>query len=206
VVDRLRALILSRHLKPGERLVQSELAERLGVSRTPVREALHKLAAEGLVTISHYKGASVAALSRAELEGIYSVRTALEGYAAFLAAQHLTDEDLDVLDALLLQMKEAYQAGDRVRLLEVNRQFYLCLYKAARQQRLYEMIINHLDLASLYRQIYFWIDHLAANTVAEHENLLRALRQRDAQKAEQLTRVYLHKTASGLIDFFESVE
>jgi DNA-binding GntR family transcriptional regulator len=206
VVDHLRDLILSRELKPGERLVQSELAAQLGVSRTPIREALHQLASEGLVTLSRYKGASVAEFSPVELEEIYHVRIALEGYAARLAAKNITDEELQQLRELLPQMKEAYEQGERSRLLEVNRQFYLCLYAATRQQRLYELVVNHLHLSRQYRRIYFYLENLAANTVAEHEALLKVLEQRDVEAAEHLTRVYLEETVAGLIEFLQTPE
>ncbi|MGH2627988.1 MAG: GntR family transcriptional regulator, partial [Anaerolineales bacterium] len=166
VVHRLRHLILSRQLRPGERLVQSDLAEQLGVSRTPIREALHRLASDGLVTIAPHKGATVAKFLLSDLEEIYSVRIALEGYAAYLAAQHITDEDLAKLDRLLEEMEQAFQASDRARLLEVNRKFDTGIYAASRQPRLCELIVKHIELADLYRRLYFSLDNLAAHTVA----------------------------------------
>ncbi|NIN68239.1 MAG: GntR family transcriptional regulator, partial [Anaerolineae bacterium] len=159
VVDRLRQLILSRELRPGERIVQSELAEQLGVSRTPIREALHKLDSDGLVRLSPHKGATVADHSTAELEDIYSIRIAIEGYGAFLAAQNITGQDLARLEGLVEQMKEVFDQGDRWRLLEVNRKFYEVLYAIAGRPRLYDLIMKHLDLADMYRQMAFAIDH-----------------------------------------------
>ncbi len=201
VVDHLRTLILRRQLKPGERLVQCDLAEELGVSRTPIREALHKLATEGLVSISAYKGASVADFSLVELEEIYNVRIALEGYATYLATQHITEEELQQMEDLLQQTVEALQQTDHTRLLELNRKFHIILYKASRQRRLYEQIINHLDLSELYRRMYFIVEHLHADTVAEHKELLEILRQGDPERAEQHTRINLQQTASTLISF-----
>lgn len=206
VVDHLRTLILSRQLKPGERLVQSDLAEELGVSRTPIREALHKLASEGLVSFSAYKGASVANFSLVELEEIYNVRIALEGYAAYLAAQHASEEELQQMEALLWKTEEARQQADHSRLLELNRKFHTILYKASRQRRLYEMIINHLELSDLYRRMYFTVEHLYANTVAEHEELLEILRRGDAEGAEQHTRINLQRTASSLVSFLRETQ
>jgi DNA-binding GntR family transcriptional regulator len=206
VVDRLRGLILSRTLRPGERLVQSELAEQFGVSRTPIREALHKLASDGLVTLSPHKGASVADFSLSELEDIYSIRIAMEGYGAYLATQNITDEDLAQLEALLCQMKEAFQMGDRWRLLEVNRQFYMVLYAIAERPRLYELIMRHLDLADLYRRMAFTLDHMYTNTIAEHEQLLATLRQRSPEAVERLTRIQLQRTADNLTTFLKATE
>jgi DNA-binding GntR family transcriptional regulator len=199
VVDYLRTLILSHQLSPGERLVQNELAEELGVSRTPVREALHQLASEGLVTISAYKGASVAGFSLRELEEIYCVRIALEGYASYLATQAITGNDLRQLETLVRQMKEVFDLGDRRRLLEVNRDFYSVLYSITTQQRLFDMIMQHLDLANVYRRMAFSLDSLYTSTVADHEQLLAVLRRRDAESAEYLTRKWLRETADALI-------
>src|SRR4030042_7204254 len=143
VAHRLRQLIVSRELRPGERIVQSELAEQFGVSRTPIREALHKLASDGLVILSPHKGASVADFSISELDGIYSIRIALEGYGAYLAARQITNTDFDSLAALLDRMQEVFEEGDRWRLLEVNREFYALLYAIAKQHRLYDLIMKH---------------------------------------------------------------
>lgn len=203
VVDRLRALILSRAVRPGERLVQSELAEQLGVSRTPIREALHKLESDGLVTLSRHRGASVADLSLSELEGIYGVRIALEGYGAFLAAQNITDEELERLEKLLREMKGVFEQGDRWRLLEINRQFYAQLYAIADRPRLYELIMKHLDLAGLYRQMAFAIDHYYRHTIVDHEELLATFRQHDPEAAERLTRTQLQQTLVSLVEFLK---
>lgn len=206
VVDHLRSLILSRYLKPGDRLVQSDLAEELGVSRTPIREALHKLASEGLVSFSAYKGASVTDFSLVELEEIYNVRIALEGYAAYLAAQYITEKELKQMEALLLKTEEALQQTDHIHLLELNRKFHTILYGASRQQRLYEMIINHLELSDLYRLMYFTVEHLCADTFVEHKELVEILRQGDAEEAERHTRFYLQQTASALISFLSETQ
>lgn len=201
VVHRLRHLILSRQLRPGERLVQRDLAEQFGVSRTPVREALHRLASDGLVTIAPHKGATVAKFLLSDLEDIYSVRIALEGYAANLAARHITDEELRTLDRLLEEMERAFQAEDRGRLLEVNRRFDTTIYSASRQSRLCELIVKHIELADLYRRLYFSLGKLSAHTVAEHREILAALQRRDPEEAERLSRVALEKTAAGLMEY-----
>jgi len=199
VVDYLRTLILSHQISPGERLVQSELAEELGVSRTPVREALHELASEGLVILSAYKGASVTDFSLRDLEEIYCVRIALEGYAANLATQLITDDDFLQLKSLVRQMKETFHLGDRLQLLRVNREFYSTFYTIPKQQRLYDMIMQHLDLANAYRRMAFSLDRLYMNTVAHHEELLAVLQRSDAKTAEHLTRLWLQETADTLI-------
>jgi DNA-binding GntR family transcriptional regulator len=203
VFARLRSMILSRSLKSGEKLNQSELAERLGVSRTPIREALYQLSAEGFVTFSPHKGASVADFSLEELREIYAVRIPLESYAAYLAVPRLVRADLDRLKELVDRMRFMYQRGDRPRLLEVNREFYSVLYRAAGRRRLYEMIMTHLDLAGIYRRMAFTLDSQYETTVSDHEILLQALGRRDGEAVERLTRQGLEKTAADLIGFLE---
>lgn len=197
----LRQMILSRQLMPGERLVEAELAQRFGVSRTPIREALRELVSDGLVILSPNKGASVAKFLLSDLEEIYAIRIALEGYAAHLAALHITDAELQRLDQLLCAMDQAFREGNRSRLLHVNREFDTTIYAASRQQRLYQLILKHIDLADLYRRLYFSLDHLASRTVAEHREILEALKRRDPQEAERLSRIALERTVAGLVEF-----
>jgi len=203
VATRLRHLILSRELRPGERLVQSELAEQLGVSRTPIREALHRLESDGLVKLSRHKGASVADLSISELEDIYSIRIAIEGYGAYIAAQSISDEDLERLEAMVRRMREVFEQGDRLRLLEVNRNFYAVLYAIADRPRLYELIMKHLDLAELYRRMAFAMDSYFHNTIADHEALLGVFHRHDPEEAERLTQSQLRQTLASLLTFLE---
>ncbi|MBL8131708.1 MAG: GntR family transcriptional regulator [Anaerolineae bacterium] len=196
----LRQLILSRQYKPGDRLVQNDLAEHLGVSRTPIREALHQLAKEGLVTISPYRGASVASLEPAELEGIYHIRIALESYAARLVARNITPAEIAALWDIHAEMVRAYDDGEPEGLLEVNRRFYAQMYQTTRQPRLYEMIINHLDLSRQYRRLYFYISHLAANTIEEHARMIDTISSGDEDAAEAVMRTGLDATAKGLLN------
>jgi DNA-binding GntR family transcriptional regulator len=203
VPDRIRHLILSRTLAPGQRLVQSELAEQLGVSRTPIREALHRLESDGLVKLSPHKGASVADLSISELKDIYSIRIAVEGYGAYLAARNATDQDLVQFENLLSRMREVFEQGNRWQLLEINREFYSVLYARAQQPRLYALIMKHIDLADMYRRMAFAIDHYYGHTIADHEVLLATFRKADPQAAERVTRDQLHQTLTSLLLFLE---
>lgn len=206
VADRLRNLILSRHLRPGERLVQSELAEQLGVSRTPIREALYELASDGLVVLSPYKGASVADFSLEDLEGIYSIRIPLEGYGAYLATQNIGPEDLIQLQALVDRMEQSFQRGDRWQLLEVNREFYATFYAIAGRKRLYDLIMKHLDMAGLYRRMAFTVENHYASTVTEHAELLDLVKQGDAVEVERRTRAGLEETVATLVSLWKETE
>jgi DNA-binding GntR family transcriptional regulator len=198
VVDHLRNLILNRQLLPGERLVQSELAERLGVSRTPIREALHRLTHEGFVTFSSYKGAAVAEFSPSELEEIYTVRSALESHAAYLAATRITEDELEQLESLLHQMGKTFHQGNFQHLLEVHHQFHASVYAAAHQRRLYDLTIQYLALCDVYQRMALSLGRGAKNPVVEHKEILEALRRREADAAAHLIRFHLQLTVSEL--------
>lgn len=206
VADLIRHLILSRQLQSGERLVQSQLAERLGVSRTPVREALQKLASEGLVTFSPYKGASVAEFSSSELEDIYSIRIALEGFCARLAAPLVTDEQLEKLEALFNRMKEQYLRGDRLQLLVANREFYSVLFAVPGQPRLYELTMKYLDMADVYRRMALAQELYFKHIIDGHEKLLATLRMRDPEAVERLLRTQFEEIRVMLLDVIREAE
>ncbi len=202
VLQRLRHLILSGQLRPGQRLVQDELASQLGVSRTPIREALQNLAHEGLVTLSSYRGASVAPFSLSDLREVYTIRCALESHATYLAAQHIGQEELAQLADLLQAMALAFQEKDLDRLLLAHGQFHAAIYAAAGSTRLCELTLKYLGLADVYQRMALSLGRGAKDPVVEHQDLLRTLTQHDAEAAGRLMRAHLEMTASELLELF----
>jgi DNA-binding GntR family transcriptional regulator len=203
VADRIRSLILNRQLGPGQRLVQDDLAKQLGVSRTPIREALRALAADGLVVLSPHKGASVAAFSAEDLKDLYSIRIPLEGYGALLSTQAIRSKDLETLHALVGEMQKLFHTKNRWRLLDVNRHFYATFYAIAGRPMLYDLIMKYLNMAGLYRRMAFALDDLFDHTLTEHLELLMVVEQGDAEEAERLTRINLERTATTLLASWE---
>lgn len=204
VVEHLRRLILSGQLVPGQRLLQEELAGELGVSRTPIREALQRLAHEGLVSISSYKGASVTKFSGSDLVEVYSVRIALESYAAYLATQYITDQELERLESLMRDMGGAFQDKDFEHLLEAHHRFHADIYAIAGKQRLHEHIIQYLDLASLYQRMALSLGRGASDPIREHVDILETLRRRDAEAAARIVRTHLELTMAELLGLFQA--
>jgi DNA-binding GntR family transcriptional regulator len=203
VVAHIRNLILSGQLVPGQRLLQEELAEELGVSRTPIREALQRLAHEGLVSISSFKGASVARFSGSDLLELYSVRIALESYAAYLAAQNITDAELGQLENLMKEMGEAFQDKDFEHLLEAHHKLHASIYAAAGRQGLYDHILKYLDLANLYQRMALSLGRGASDPIKEHIDILETLRRRDAEAAGRILRTHLELTMGELLVLFQ---
>jgi DNA-binding GntR family transcriptional regulator len=186
VHDHLRDEIISGSLIPGTELTEIGLAGSFGVSRGPVREALGRLATEGLVTIRPRRGAVVRALSSEEFIEAYQVREALEMMAVRLAVPKLTEEDLDALERLVDEMAALAKAGDLQGFFAVNTEFH---------QRFFEASGNRM-LAGFYRQLRGQIDRHRlrslelrgelSRSVAEHRAILAAARAGDVERAVTL--------------------
>jgi DNA-binding GntR family transcriptional regulator len=183
VHDHLRDEIISGSLHPGTELTEVGLAGSFGVSRGPVREALGRLATEGLVTIRPRRGAVVRALSSEEFIEAYQVREALEMMAVRLAVPKLTEEDLDALERLVDEMAALAEAGDVQGFFAANTEFH---------QRFFEASGNRM-LAGFYRQLRGQIDRHRlrslelrgelSRSVAEHRAILAAAREGDVERA-----------------------
>jgi DNA-binding GntR family transcriptional regulator len=187
VVDRLRDAILHGAFKPGEPLREEQLAASLDVSRGPVREALVQLEREGLVIVRRHRGATVARLSRADVEEVYSLRLALERLAAQRAVRYATEEDFAAMEALLEVFDDVLSHNPSEKdVADLDVRFHDLIYRAAHHQRLYDCWSN------LRAQIYiFLLSRNVANpdfrvvTVRSHQDLLDILRTRDEARAVQ---------------------
>lgn len=196
VADELRAMIQSGELEPGARLRQSQVAERLGVSTTPVREAFTALAREGLVRQDAQRGAIVFVPSREELQENYEIRIALEPLATEFAAKQLNDEQLDEIELLVKQMRKETDAR---RYGELNGVFHATIYAASERPRLIELIGNLRDSALQYMRLVkvSGVDDKRYWTEAqhEHEEIAKALRSRAAKRAATLMAQHLKHSA-----------
>jgi DNA-binding GntR family transcriptional regulator len=193
VVARLRALIIRGELRPSERLGERELCERFEISRTPLREALKVLAAEGLVELLPHRGARVAGLTAGDVQNMFEVMASLEALSGELAATRITDEQLAEIDALHAAMLEAYRDRDLPRYFTHNEAIHERIILAARNPVLREV---YQGLSGRIRRARY-----AANTseerwtaaVREHEAILKALHARDAAALATILRDHLHK-------------
>lgn len=199
VLSVLREAILTGNLKPGERLIQEKLAERLQTSRMPIREAISQLESEGFVRIEPYKGAVVTELSLHELEELYTIRANLEALAAGLAAQRLSREELNYLDSLLNLMKKSlHQQSALADHVELNRRFHRSISIGSRFQKLVTILDNLWDQSMRYRLTQARIPGRLETAYLEHEQLLKALTERQAEKVSRLVSEHVMATASAL--------
>ncbi|MGB9792258.1 MAG: GntR family transcriptional regulator [Thermacetogeniaceae bacterium] len=191
VYQMLRKAILSEEIKPGERLVERKIATKLGVSRTPVREALRMLETEGLVKHIPRKGVVVTRLSPQEAWEIYQIRSVLEGLAARLAAEWITKEEVEHIENLLEEMEKAVEAKDLVYLNELNNQFNDAIYTAARSPRLKQMISNLYDYIASFARIGYNLPGRIQEVLAEHRGIFEAIKKGDVEEAERLARAHV---------------
>jgi DNA-binding GntR family transcriptional regulator len=194
VAAQLRRLITEGHIAPGEQIDQSSLAERLGVSRSPVRDAVRRLAAEGLLCINPHKQAFVPLLTRTEVAEIYRILASLEGLAAFLAVPKMRPDDLEALHALYQQM-----AGDLTphEWVELNAGFHSAICDLADSPRLTGIIDSLRTLrqvASPFAREYVTRPENRKKALASHLRILEACEQRDPSLAQLESERHLLET------------
>ena len=175
-------------LKPGERVSEPELAERFGISRTPIREAFRQLESEGYLVVIPRKGAVVASLSERDVEEFYSIKIILEGFAAKMAAENLTKKDIERLESINERLQKIADEGDVKSFFRLHNEFHDLFIKAAGNDKLHEMInqlvmrFKRLRLASLSQPGRMEI------SVEEHRNMIEAFKNHDGDRADNLVR------------------
>lgn len=189
--DLLRERIYSHELLPGQRLDEGVLAEALGISRTPLREAFKVLATEGLIDLRPHKGCYVAELTLDDLEGIFPVMAALEGLVASEVAKKRTASQLKKLDELHERLERHAAAGNIDRYYETNYVFHDTLQQYAGNPWLQGVIGDLRKLLKLSRHRSLRLEGRLEESLAEHRNLMRALHAGNTGEAEQLMRTHL---------------
>ncbi len=186
VYDHLREEILAGGLEPGTELAEVALSEQLGVSRGPIREAIGRLASEGLVTVRPRRGAVVRSLSKEEFLELYQVREALEMMAVKLAVPRLGPEDVDALERLIEAMASHAEREEVAEFFEANSQFHGGLFEASGNVKLQELYRQLLGQLGRYRIRSLTLRGNLQRSVAEHAAILRAAKRGDAVRAAHL--------------------
>jgi DNA-binding GntR family transcriptional regulator len=202
VVEVLRERMLDGTLAPGDRIGETELAEGLGVSRTPVREALGRLAAEGLLDLRPNRGARVAAWSSEELAEIFELRLQLETHAARLAAARVTDDRIDELHRLAEHMMRVGRPGRRQDIADLhlsNRTFHDLLMDAAAQPMLTAALSTAIHAAVIRHNFEIYDDESMLRSLNHHREIVQALRIRDGDWAAAVMRAHLCNARAALL-------
>ncbi|MEW2506129.1 GntR family transcriptional regulator [Amycolatopsis sp. NPDC047767] len=201
-MDALRELILKGEFLAGARLGEVELAVRLGVSRTPVREALTRLAAEGLVEIVPNRGARVSRWTVAELEGVFELRTLLEPQLTALAVPHATEADLAALDELAARMVEVGCPGpgqDLDALVPMNRDFHAKLVELARHPALAGALASAIHAPIVLRNFHTYDEQSLRRSLAHHVEIVAALRAGDSDWARATMTAHIRNARAAML-------
>lgn len=200
VFAHLREAIIKGVLKPGERLMEIQLAEKLGVSRTPVREAIRKLELEGLVVMIARKGAYVADVSINDIVNIFEVRMSLEGLAAELAAQRISEQELMLLQAKHAEFEKCFYKEELEQKLKIDIEFHAIIYKATRNSRLISILDSLREQIGRYRKTYMSNFDLAHKAGVEHEKILNAIIARDGKLAKQYAMEHIEYIKNSIVE------
>lgn len=201
VFQKLRDDILKGEYRENEELRESTIGKKLGVSRTPVREALRQLELEGLVKIIPNKGAYVTGITGKDVKDIYVIRSLLEGLCARWATKHITEEQIEKLEENLLlsefhAQKNQKETPDQV--VELDGKFHEVLYEASNSRILEHVLSDFHKYVQMARQASVGREHRVEKSIQEHREILEAIKAKDTKRAEQLANEHILKVMQNL--------
>ena len=200
VFNTLRQAILRGELKPGERLMEIQLANKLGVSRTPIREAIRKLELEGLVLMIPRKGAEVAEITEKSLRDVLEVRRALEELSVQLACEKITKEEIRELERVAKEFQQVVKSSDITEIAEVDVRFHDIIYTATDNQKLIQLLSNLREQMYRYRVEYLKRDGVFPQLIAEHEAIIRHIENNEKEKATEVMCRHIDNQVEAVID------
>lgn len=193
VFDTLREAIMDGSLKPGERLMEVQLAQKLGVSRTPVREAIRKLELEGTVTMIPRKGAYVAEVSLKDISEVLEVRAALEGLAATLAAEKMDESGLKLLQEKASEFEAAAKDMNRDDLIKLDVEIHEIIFQSTDNQTLMNLVDGLREQVQRFRISYLSTMQNAEDIIVEHRELIGALLKKDPELARNAAEKHIRQ-------------
>ncbi|MFW6256757.1 MAG: GntR family transcriptional regulator [Bacillota bacterium] len=204
VYEVLREAILTGKMKPGEKITEVEIANKLNVSRTPVREAIRMLELEELIVIVPQRGVFVAGIkSIKEINDIFQVRTELEGLAAYLTAQNITEEQLSQMDKYTEQIKACIANDDLEKCIEIDISFHQIIYEASDNKWLQKLLDSLFEQITRFRSRSLDREGRMEEALNEHRELSKAFAQRDGKKARKLVEQHIENARQSIISVFK---
>lgn len=198
VFKKLEEDILNGTMAPGENLTEIKLSQTLGVSRTPVREAIHRLEQEGLVELTPNKGAVVIGVSEQDLQDVYVIRTKLEGLAARWAAEKISPDEITRLTEIV-DLQEFYtQKGDTAKLQHLDSQFHDQIYRISGSKILRQTLAGLHHAIKRYRKISISYTGRAGKLLDEHRQIVTALENHDPDTAERVTITHIKNAGENM--------
>ena len=199
VFNTLRKAILTGELKPGERLMESHLANRLGVSRTPIREAIRKLELEGLVTMIPRRGAEVAQITEKSMKDVLEVRRALDALCAELACDRISEEEMGKLEEACAGFEKATRTGDTTAIAKADVALHDIIVAATGNRRLVQLVNNLAEQMYRYRFEYIKDESQHERLVEEHRIIYESIRAKDREAAAAAAKMHKKKKKKSVI-------
>ena len=206
VSETLRSAIQDGTLKPGERLMEIPLAEELGVSRTPIREAIRKLELEGFVVMVPRRGTYVANISLKDITQVFEIRSALEELASGLAAERITSDEIETLERMLVEIGDHMENKDMDSVVAADVAFHEVLYKASRNERLADIVHNLREQTYRFRSFSMNQPGRLRKTWEEHRLLVEAIASHNAVQARKLARIHMEHSEQTLLQGMEDAK
>ena len=199
VCEALRSAIRNGILEPGERLMEVQLAEELGISRTPVREAIRKLEQEGYVIMMPRRGTYVSSVSVNDIKEIFEIRSALESLSTGLAARRIEPDELEKLRALLTEIEGHIQRKDIDKIVETDIEFHGLLYQVSRNERLVTIISNLKEQLARFRTLSMSYPGRLQETLEEHRAMVEAIAANDVEAARDAAERHMERAEETLL-------
>lgn len=199
IFNTLREAIITGELKPGERLMEVQLAEKMGVSRTPVREAIRKLELEGWVSMIARKGAQVAGLSIKDIMDVLEVRASMDGLATALSTARITDEELKELNSIHTQFISFMEKDNLPGQIKKDVEFHEIIYRSSRNDKLIQIVSNLREQVQRFRVIYLKDYSSPKELVKEHLEIIEAITARDQDKAFKVAQRHIENQKEAVI-------
>ena len=199
VFNTLRRAILNGKLKPGERLMEVHLANRLGVSRTPIREAIRKLELEGLVIMIPRRGAEVARITEKSLKDVLEVRRALDALSVELACERITQPDLERLGEACRNFERAVRGEDASVIASADVALHDIIVEATGNRRLQQLVNNLSEQMYRFRFVYIKEENQHDNLVAEHREIYESILNCDSERAAAAARLHIDNQEKSII-------
>jgi len=200
VFESMREAILSGVLEPGERLMEIQLAEEMGVSRTPVREAINKLVLERLVTHVPRKGVVVSGFTKADIVEILVIRTSLEALICSIAAKKIKPRELKRLELLAKQISDEHGKGNLKKSNQLNDKFHEIIYKTAESPRIYDFLNTLHEYITKFIQVAYSKPGRSEEVWVEHNAIIEALRQHDSSAAEAAAKSHVENSNKAYLE------
>ena len=204
VFHTLRKAIITGELPPGERLMETQLGEKLGVSRTPIREAIRKLELEGLVVMVPRKGAQVAQFTQKDIKDVLEVRAALEALAVRLACKRMDERSFLRLQLVITEYAYAAKENDIETMIQKDVEFHEIIFCATNNDKLVQMFGNLGEQVHRFRIAYLKNTTESMSVQREHTEILEALRSGNSEAAAELATVHIQKQSDSIIKFIDN--